>query len=50
MEILEQSPSHGVNMISIQKYIKGHNSKEDGFMALILCIPSDDALYLFKVS
>ena len=37
-----------MDMISIQSGIIPQS--EDGVMALILCNPSDDASYLFKVS
>ena len=39
-------------MISIQKFIKGHNYIKSvaGVMVLVLCTSSDDAKYLYQVS
>ena len=36
----------------ISKFSKGHHSVNnvDGVMVLVLCLLSDDALYLYKVS
>ena len=39
-------------MTFIGKISKGHNSVKnvDGVMVLVLCISSDDGLYLYKIS
>ena len=39
-------------MISIVKFLKGHNfgNNVGGVTYLVICISSDDALYLYQVS
>ena len=46
------SQSHSVARFPIFKFLKGNNSIKNvgGVMVLVLCLLSDDALYLYKVS
>ena len=41
-----------MDTISVLKFLKGHNSVKNGVgvMVIVLCISSNDALYLYQVS
>ena len=51
-KFLKGFKSYCAETVTIVKFAKGHNSVKNvgGVMVLVLCMSSDDALYLYQVS